>query len=972
MADEKKATVHVAEEGGVVAQAEYFDRLAKRSARRHRLVTLATLFLCGLCYYLLFGGTLPDWPHELQPISLMSDGSQGHWSPWSWLTHALPLGHRPACAGHRGGKPTHDPFNDSASEYGYLSYLSRSVGLRKPLHHALSVNGIACIDASRGGIGFGNKVDVSIASSPSQLEGSNLEQMYESLFLSIPSAEGARAANLLYANHTHVSSSKGDRNTAIYTAKRWGELLGVQMPEKIGKIVYEAGSTESQQAVKGSDGESGHYHHHHRRRRHFGTESSKNSKGNKGKHGKPHYGPTTDPRVWIDTYHVWINTPLNQSLVLTASPSAAVPHPEPIFTASLTEDQVGDDPNIPAEVSPTYHGYSKSGRVDYAQVVYANLGRKEDYDALDAAGISLQGRVALVRYGGPFRGLKVRGAEMRGAVACLIYTDPAEDGAVTLANGYAAYPDGPARQPSSIQRGSVQALSFYPGDPSTPGRPSYKNATRLLPHEADSLPAIPSLPLSYRDAAPLLRALQHHGRPASAMGTGRDWDGAVPGIAGEYWTGPAPDVVVSLQNFGELAVRKIWNAYAVIPGHVADEVVVLGNHRDAWTFGAADPSSGSAVFEQIVNGLGAMVSKGWKPLRTIMIASWDAEEFGLVGSTEHAEDFPDWIKANVIMYLNLDIAVSGSAFGGRASPSLVDLLADVAAKVDDPDSPLGANGKLAFPRGHALGSGSDFTSYLQHLGIASADMSFSRRETDPVYHYHSQYDSFNWMDNFGDPSWKRHVAVAKVFGLAALRSASNLFVPINTTAYAEELGRYVQNVERLPAAPAAATSAAADFGPLRRGVKRIVDAAAALDATKERLAARLRKALKHAHEADEIEDQLPAEKHNNHDGSRPDRRRGRREARQELRRIITEIRRVNAKATKFEQGFISEDGLVGRPWYKHLGVAPGRYLGYGATTLPGVTESITLDGGKGTQEEIDRLAAHLEKIAARLLVAGAQ
>lgn len=710
-------------------------------------------------------------------------------------------------------------------------------------------------------------------------------------FLAVPSADSARDALKRYTNVTHYAGSEGDYNSVLQILEEWGTLVGAPLTDDLKHLVFDAGSAQSQAYLRGE-------------------------------------GDKNGVRAWTDTYAVWLNYPVNSSLTL-AKPDAL---DAPYWSAKLQEDVLEKDPTSSRGV-PFFHGYSASGSVS-GQVVFAGMGRKQDFADLAARGIDVKGKIVLVDYGSNFRGLKVRAAQEAGAVGVIIYTDTIEDGEVTEANGYKAYPDGPARNPSAIQRGSVQGLSFYPGDPSTPGKPSYRNATRLEPQDADSLPKIPSLPLSYTEAKVLLAAMKGKGIRASDVND--RLAGAIDGV--EYWTGPSDDVV-HLENFVDLQVRDIWNTYAVLPGHITDEVVVLGNHRDAWTFGAADPNSGTAAFHEAIKGLGQLYRSGWKPMRTIVFASWDAEEYGLVGSTEFGEDYAKWIQDHVVAYHNVDVSVSGSIIQSSSSPSLSRFVQDAAAKVDDPNT----SGKIKLDAFNPLGSGSDYTVFLQHLGVASTDLGYKRAAKDPVYMYHSNYDSFFWMDNFGDPGFRRHEAAAKIVGLMAIETSTQLFAPINVADYAHELTKYLANIEKLAAKELGIPLGArhpAWLGELRNAIHSLGVAAKGFEKNKAFLRKKLVHLAKKVH------------KQGGHD--------------KEIRKVLAQIRRVNQKLQTFEQGLISNDGLKGRAWYKHLGTAPGRWLGYGATTFPGVTEAITLDKGSGLQAEAHRLTTHIKRLSHHL------
>ena len=406
----------------------------------------------------------------------------------------------------------------------------------------------------------------------------------------------------------------------------------------------------------------------------------------------------------------------------------------------IEEDEVTSYPNR----VPTFHGFSASGDVT-ADYVYVGRGQQADFDALLELGVELEGKIALARYGGPFRGLKVKNAQDQGMIGCVIFTDPADDGVNTFVNGVAAYPDGPARQPSSVQRGSVQFLSTYPGDPTTPGYVSHEGVPRA--DKSPVTPKIPSLPVSYRNAQPLLAALDGYGtvvdRPV--------WKG---NLSAQYVTGPNPNAQLRLVNSMNETYVHIWDSIGIINGTSQDEVIVIGNHRDAWIIGgAADPNSGSAVMIELSKAFGNLLKSGWKPKRTIVLASWDMEEYGLVGSTEFVEEYLPWLNGAAVSYLNIDVGSSGPVPDISASPELHTLLLDTMKKVVYPNVgsadlyeqqtlyDVWAN--LSAPVG-VLGSGSDYTAFL-HNGISSVDLGATNGRSDPVYHYHSNYDTYHWL-----------------------------------------------------------------------------------------------------------------------------------------------------------------------------------------------------------------------------------
>jgi N-acetylated-alpha-linked acidic dipeptidase len=399
--------------------------------------------------------------------------------------------------------------------------------------------------------------------------------------------------------------------------------------------------------------------------------------------------------------------------------------------------------------APTFHGYSWSGEAS-GEFVYVGRGQQVDFDRLTELGVELEGKIALARYGGPFRGLKVKNAQDHGMVGCIIYTDIRDDGNITEANGYEPYPFGYARNPTSVQRGSVQFLSIYPGDPTTPGYPSKEDSPRTGTER--STPRIPSIPISWQDALPLLEALDGNG-PSGEEINRTNWIGAAD--VG-YNSGPVPGATISMSNQMNDTITPIWNTIGIINGtHNPDEVVVIGNHRDAWMIGgAADPNSGSAVMIELARAFGALLETGWKPRRTIVLASWDGEEYGLVGSTEWFEEYVPWISATNVAYINLDTAVSGSNPGISATPDFHKIAIETMKKVVFPYHGLtnvtmyDVWYELSGGQVGVLGSGSDYTGWVHHTGVSSIDMGSDAGPEDPVYHYHSNYDTYHWMSTY--------------------------------------------------------------------------------------------------------------------------------------------------------------------------------------------------------------------------------
>ncbi|KAL9112083.1 MAG: hypothetical protein Q9187_007830 [Circinaria calcarea] len=598
------------------------------------------------------------------------------------------------------------------------------------------------------------------------------------------------------------------------------------------------------------------------------------------------------------------------------------------YECKMEEDVLEEDSTsgLPDRV-PTFHGYSANGNVT-AQFVYVNFGTYQDFDDLVKANISLEGKIALVKYGGIFRGLKVKRAQELGMIGTVIYTDPQEDGVITEANGYKAYPDGPARNPSSVQRGSTQFLS--PGDPTTIGYPSKPGAPRQDPH--GSIPSIPSVPISYQDALPILKALNGHGPKASDFN--RYWQGGGLGYRGvDYNIGPSPsDIVLNLVNEQEYVITPLWNVIGIINGTISDEVVILGNHRDAWIAGGAgDPNSGSAAMNELIRSFGVALSKGWKPLRTIVFASWDGEEYGLIGSTEWVEEYIPWLSKAAVAYINVDVGTRGPDFRASASPLLNRALYEATSLVQSPNQTVKGQTVRDLWNGaiRTMGSGSDFTAFQDFAGIPSVDIGFGASANSAVYHYHSNYDSFDWMDKFGDAGWHYHVAITKVWALLAANLAEAPIIQFNTTDYAAGLKTYLQHVIDKTASspfPSIQSSSSSLFSTLSTAIARLHNATSAFDTYT-------------AHLAVNIKADVPWWKW------------------WEKVKLLYEVKKVNDKYKYFERMFLHEQGLDGRSWFKHVVFAPGVWTGYAGATFPGLVESID----NGDMESVQRWSGIIEK-----------
>ncbi|PRT56500.1 hypothetical protein B9G98_04120 [Wickerhamiella sorbophila] len=590
----------------------------------------------------------------------------------------------------------------------------------------------------------------------------------------------------------------------------------------------------------------------------------------------------------VETYDIWLNRPVDHSVALLDGDKI-------IHELSLEEDRLEvDETTTRSDRVPTFHGYSASGNVT-GQLVYANFGRKRDYDQLVARGIDLKNKVVIVRYGGLFRGLKVKFAEELGASAVLIYSDPAEDNGITEKNGYEAYPYGPARNPSSVQRGSVQDLAFHPGDPTTPGRPSVPGADR---DEPDGIVSIPSIPISYRDALPLLKSLNGHG---PIFG---EWQGDLTDV--DYATGPS-DLLVNVYNEQVYDFIPNRNVIARIKGEI-DEEVVIGNHRDAWIIGGADPNSGSVVTLELARVFGELHKRGWKPYRTLVLASWDGEEYGLLGSTEHGEDHAEHIKKKALAYLNCDMCFSGSRFGSEASPLLSKIIYEVTKGISNPFNETQSvfEGWDA-QRGGAvtgyLGSGSDYTVFQDYLGVPSLDMSYAAQAGDNVYHYHSNYDSYYWMTHFGDVDFKAHSAIAKIIGSIAIELVGSPVIGFSVEYYAAGIKRVLEDLLSNPNELSHESDALLDVAD--ELVKNSKNFDAQLDQLRE-----------------DAKTDLPWYKF---------------WQKYLLRRRIAA---ANLKLFYLEREFIYDEGLDGRNWYKHMLFAPSRYTGYAGQVAPGIAEAL--------------------------------
>lgn len=579
-----------------------------------------------------------------------------------------------------------------------------------------------------------------------------------------------------------------------------------------------------------------------------------------------------------------------------------------------TPEHVEHDPgqDNPRVVMP-FNGSSGSGDVT-GEVVYANFGRLEDFDQLAKQHIDLHGKIALIRYGANFRGVKVYLAEQRGAIGVLLYSDPQDDG---YFKGD-AYPGGPWRPETAVQRGSVQFLFKYSGDPETPGVPS----TMDLPDSArirdyvglnGNQPSIISIPISYHDAEPILHALKGATVP-------QGWQGALPF---SYHVG-AGGVRVHLVSEQDYQRRTIWDVVGTIKGSTyPDELVIAGNHRDAWVYGAVDPSSGTAAMLEAVHGVGALLKQGWRPKRTILFCSWDAEEEGLIGSTEWVEQHSSELE-KAVAYFNVDVAVAGADFSASSVPSLKEFVREVARAVP---SPLGGTvyqqWKLRQPANKApsslvpgedvpmgdMGSGSDFTPFLQHAGVPATDISSG----GPYGVYHSTFDDYQWFTMNADPHFVYLQEMARVLGIETLRMADADVLPLDYVTYAHEVSGYISDAKRK----------AFDSGISTLDFANAEAASAHFSAAAQKAKARETSAS-------------------------------------------GDLVKLNAALRRTEAAFLWPNGLPNRPWYRHTIYAPGETTGYSAVDIPGVNEAIDARNSELAAAQLTVLTTVLDRAAQTL------
>jgi N-acetylated-alpha-linked acidic dipeptidase len=624
------------------------------------------------------------------------------------------------------------------------------------------------------------------------------------------------------------------------------------------------------------------------------------------------------------------------------------------FTAKLEEPALAVDPtsNQKSEQLPTYNAYSIDGDVT-GPLVFVNYGLPEDYEKLDRLGISVKGAIVIVKYLHSWRGVKPKVAAEHGAIGCLIYSEPQDDG-YTRDN---VFPQGPMRNPDGVQRGSVMDFaSASPGDPLTPGFGAIPDAKRLALKDAKSLTKIPVLPISYGDAQPLLAALAGPMAPD-------EWRGSLPI---PYHVGPGP-AQVHLKLAFNWDIKPVYDVIAKIPGSVApDEWIIRGNHHDAWVNGAEDPTAGQVALLEEARALSLLLKQGWKPRRTIIYTAWDGEEPMLLGSTEWAETHADELREHAAVYINTDSNDRGILNMG-GSHSLEQFINGVARDIEDPEAKMTvwqraqlsaiAEAKSADDRNElrqradlrieALGSGTDFTAYLDHLGIACLNLGFGGEDEQGIYH--SIYDDFYWYTHFSDTDFVYGRAMAQTIGTSAMRLADAEVLPFDFVDFADTVGMYTKNLEKLLADKQNEIRERnqeidegmfkATFDPRRPTVAPVKEEIPPhLNfAPMQNAVDSLTRSAKHYQQA------LAAKQASLGDDA-----------------LAPKLASLNHELIESERRLTNADGLPRRPWYKHLLYAPGVYSGYGVKTVPGVREGIEQKNYAEAEHEIVRVAKALE------------
>jgi N-acetylated-alpha-linked acidic dipeptidase len=626
----------------------------------------------------------------------------------------------------------------------------------------------------------------------------------------------------------------------------------------------------------------------------------------------------------IVAYRVLLSFPQEVSLDITAPPNVSLHGPT---REHVDGDPYQDDPRV----LPGFNAYSPSADIE-SDVVYANYGRPEDYKKLQELKVDVRGKLVVVRYGGNYRGVKSYVAQQHGAAGVVIYSDPIDDG---YYRGD-AYPKGPFRPATGVQRGSIDYTFKYAGDPTTPGIasvPDLPDAQRTNLNFAADLPKIATLPISYADATPILQNL---GGPESP----RDWQGALPFT---YHLGAGP-VRVKIHLKMTQPYKIIWDVIGIARGtEYPDQWVIGGNHRDAWVYGAVDPSSGTAAMLESVHGIGELLKSGWKPRRTIVFGSWDGEEEGMIGSTEWGEQ-NERLLEHAVAYFNMDVGVAGPGFGASSVPTLKQFVRDVTKQVPSvKGGTVYQTWKDAGDREHSravspdlggsqnrppaakvendvdvgdLGSGSDYSVFLQHLGVPATDIGSG----GPYGVYHSAFDNLAWFTKFADPDFKYEQQMARVFGVEMLHMSEADYLPEDYQLYGTEIMAYVS---------AAQAKSQQTFGAQSPSFAEASSAAQRF----QKAGARMR--------------QMQADR-------------------------STNLQQLNQTLLAAERALLMQQGLPNRPWFRHAIYAPGEYTGYAAVVIPGVNEAIDAGDVKLEQQQLGLLAETINRAAQLMESVGAK
>ena len=642
----------------------------------------------------------------------------------------------------------------------------------------------------------------------------------------------------------------------------------------------------------------------------------------------------------LEEFHVLFPTPKTRVVEMTAPEKFKLKLQEPGLKEDATSGQT-------SEQLPSYNAYSIDGDVT-APLVYVNYGVPADYDELERRGVSVKGKIVIARYGGSWRGIKPKVAAEHGAVGCLIYSDPRNDG---YYQGD-VYPKGAWKSENGVQRGSVMDMPLYPGDPLTKGVGATRNAKRIDIKDAETLTKIPVLPISYADALPLLRNLDGAVVPDA-------WRGALP--VTYHFGGRTPTVHLRLEFNWD--IKSIYDVIAKMPGSERpDQWIIRGNHRDAWVNGADDPTSGQVAMMEEARGIAELAKTGWKPKRTIVYAAWDGEEQGLLGSTEWVEEHADELNQKAAVYINTDS--NGRGFLGiGGSHTLEKFMNEVAKSVPDPQTKMSVwertraeqiiNGSPSSRRDalertdlriSALGSGSDFTPFLQHLGIASLNIGFGGE--DGGGSYHSIYDSFDHYTKYGDPGFVYGIALAKVCGHATLRLANADTLPFEFSNFAETLNQYVGEVTKLTDTMRDETRTMNQ--QISSGMlKAVQDPTVTFVVPAERSPvpflnfAPLQNSIARLNES--VKNYQAAAK-------------GKQASRASLDEALY----------KTERALMRGQGLPRRDWFRHQIYAPGFYTGYGVKTLPGIREAVEQRNWKEAEEQIEIVAAVIDGLSSEI------